>query len=307
MKVFFICCTAVALADGKVYNQGMHLVKPSNMQKAEADELVSVSHCETPIEIEQLGPAPGLVANIYHTSVVFHIPSSNMNSSIEFTADNFGTSIFLPTLSRSASKAPLIEWNNSAAIRSKEGIVDYTYWLRKKELGTISGDKYNKLLEWLALPDTETEFDAYYLFELQDKASMKHASDNTTLVPSCTCYDFVGAALEQLKVEGAQLKAWSGRDWSYSVVKHGAQVKVVNISDPKVNEQLWDYYSNVSLAFEEVESLHPNATNITDIMRAIAQVTALLNNQSHGESFVYANNVYYQFTSTSPFAGYTYS
>jgi hypothetical protein len=41
---------------------------------------------------------------------------------------------------------------------------DYTYWLRKKELGTISGDKYNTLLEWLDANEAHANFAQYFLF-----------------------------------------------------------------------------------------------------------------------------------------------
>ena len=56
------------------------------------------------------------------------------------------------------------------------------------------------------------------------------------------------------------------------MVKHRSTVKIVEPSDPAVAEQLWDYYSNVTLAFAEVENLHPNTTNITAIIDAITQV-----------------------------------
>jgi hypothetical protein len=297
----------VSCVDSKVYNQGMHEVEPSKMVKADESEMVTVAHCETPISIEQLGPKPGLATNIYHTSLVFHLPNSNTNSSIQFTANAFNSSIFLPTLSRSASEAPEIEWENAASIHAKEGVVDYTYWLRKKELGTISGDKYNKLLEWLDSNETNANFAQYFLFQLQDQTLTKNASEQTTLVRSTTCYDFVEAALLLLKDEGSQLKEWSGRDWTYSVVKHGSQVAVANVSEPRVKEQLWQYYSNVSIAFAEVMSLHPNSTNITEIMHAIAQVMAVERGQSDGEAFVYSGDTYYQFTSTAPFTSYVYS
>ena len=217
MRPFALCLCVLLFgnADAKEYNTGMVLMAPDAMLRAAPTEVVSVSHCETPISIEQLGPNPGLELQIYHTSLVFHLPTSNMNSSMEFTADNFGASIFLPKLSRSASNEPVIEWNSSAAVRPKQGIVDYTYWLRKKELGTISGDQYNALLQWIAAPETAKQFATYFLFQLQDEALAKNASDQTTLVPSVTCYDFVGAALMQLALEAALLEPWSGRDWTY--------------------------------------------------------------------------------------------
>jgi hypothetical protein len=75
-------------------------------------------------------------------ALVFHVPNFDTNSSIQCTANTSSSfcvprkeesvqflylpSHGIPTLSRSASEAPEIGWENAASIHAQEGVVDYS-------------------------------------------------------------------------------------------------------------------------------------------------------------------------------------
>jgi hypothetical protein len=302
MNPFFLLWVALLEAEAwGPYSQGMHEIKPGDMTRADPTERVAVFHVEAPLSMEKVGPMPGLIASLYHTGLVFYVPSSNVNSSIEFDADNFGPGVVIPTLTPAKNEAsPTITWDNAASIYSYEGVVDYTYWLKKKHLGTISGSKYNMLLTWLAEPSTVQTFSTYYLLQLQN---------DPPLIPSTTCDDFVLAALKQLEeVEGSALQPWMGRDSVYRVMQPNTTLTKLDASDPKVHARLVEYYTSVSAEMAKIEGLlsDHNALSIKAAIVALQQ-NCSSESAAGGQSILYVGGDYYQFTSMFPYCAVTYN
>lgn len=168
------------------YNRLMHERSPVQMKRAESTDRLEVYWNLTPMCEEQLNSWAGAIG-LFHVSVGFVNLRTGLNSTFEFTADNFNGMLLFPLLNFTDRS---MVWNNTARLHAKEGELDLEYWQFRTRIAIIDGTAYNAFLSWSQV--AVDQFTRYHLFNFAVAGSDRPQFD------AFTCFDAVAMMLQSI-------------------------------------------------------------------------------------------------------------
>jgi len=154
-------------------------VNVSSLTPADPDDIVTMYYLLAPLLECQYGNE-FVVFNAYHGGIGFN--TSQTSVTVNFEAYPNFTGAILPTIIRYPNKTIDLLWENNGRVFVYEGI-NSTYWTIIQEVGYLTGEQYNTLLEWVGTINSTSPW--YDLWSVYDEWP------GTPFIKSQDCFSFV--------------------------------------------------------------------------------------------------------------------